>query len=356
MEANTEVRRRPAYMGNGKPDMPLLKTKAEKAMRTTTDILVMSPDQFKEWKDPPFQRPLCRNAKVQAMVQKVKADGIIPYTLTVGIHAGIKYLLDGQHRREAYFIATKDGLGEVYAEVRYMYFDSMAQMGDEYANLNTALVKQRPDDILRAKEGSSEALQLIRQRCKFVGYDMIRRQEKSPILGMSAFLRCWYGSAAETPSHTAPTAREIADTFLIEDAALCCDFAILAERAWGREPEYKRLWASMNLTLCMWLYRRLIVNPDPTVTKLSKEQFRLCLTALSAAGDHIDWLVDRKMSDRDRGPCYNRIKKVFVSRLRAEGLRNAKLPLPAWAAQGLGGYSCPTSKRPFRPSVRSASR
>lgn len=333
MESTETVVRRRNGNGQVKIDtkLPALRNRAERALRSTTDITCVTPEMFKEWKDPEFQRPLRVNAKVQAMVQRINLDGVIPDTITVGILKNERFLIDGQHRREAYLIASAaEPTREVFAEIRYMYFDSMAEMGRKYVELNSSLVKQRPDDILRGMEGTSRALQLIRNRCKFIGYDMIRRSLTSPILGMSVLLRCWYGSAAETPSQSSVSAMEIADTFREEEAAQCCEFAQLAERAWGREPEYKRLWGAMNLTLCMWLFRRLVLEPTPEVTKLTKDQFRLCLTGLSAAGDYIDWILDRKMNERDRAPCYNRIKKIFSARLRAEGIRSVKLPAPPW--------------------------
>jgi hypothetical protein len=56
----------------------------------------------------------------------------------------------------------------------------MADMGEEFVNLNSQLVTMRPDDIRRGLEGTIEALPTIRRECPFVGYDMIVGSASSP--------------------------------------------------------------------------------------------------------------------------------------------------------------------------------
>jgi hypothetical protein len=310
---------------------PVMKTHAEKMMHQTTSTMLASVDMFKSWKDPDVQRPLRVNSKVKEMTLQIVADKVIPNTITVGILNKVMYLLDGQHRREAYYTAATMGADEVYCEIRYEWFDTMADMGKRYVELNSVLVKQRPDDILRGMEGSNDALHLIRERCPFVGFDHLRVKSTSPILGMSILLRSWYGSAGDIPGTTKPSAMDIAKMLTVPEASQCCDFANLALRAWGKDDEYKRLWASMTMTMCMWLYRRTVISPDPDTTKITKDAFRLCLTTISAQGDFIDWIRDRKLTERDRGPCYNRIVKLFLTSLRSQGHKRPKLPAPLWA-------------------------
>lgn len=306
-------------------------TKPNRATHTSVDTIMVTPDMVRSWENPPFQRPLSVNAKVRALAEQIKADaGVIPGVITIGVMMGMKYKLDGQHRLEAFLIS---GCEEGFCDVRYRHFDSMPDMGEEFVNLNSQLVRLRPDDILRGLEGTNEALHLLRERCGFVGYDMIRRSARSPIVGMSTVLRCWYGSAPETPTTSAPSAAAIARTFLVEDAATLADFLDIAERAWGRDLEYARLWGGLNISLCMWLYRRLVIAPYSSKSpKLSKDQFRAAMTSLSAETGYLDWLVGRQLSDRDRGPAYTRIKGIFSRRLAVELGRKVYLPQPPWAA------------------------
>jgi hypothetical protein len=314
------------------PKLKLVSTGPQKQTHTRVDTLEVSPAKLKSWKSPPFQRPLRVNAKVEALAEQIKLDGgVIPGVLTIGLLGKEEYLLDGQHRREAFYIS---GLQEGYVDVRFREFEDMAGMGEEFVNLNSALVRLRPDDILRGLEGTNEALTTIRKKCPFVGYDMIRRSEKSPIIGMSILLRCWVGSAPETPTSSGSSAAQIARTFTTEDAIKCVEFLSLAEQAWGRDPEYARLWGSLNLALCMWLFRRLVLADNRksgarTVT-LTKEQFRACLASLSAEPNYLEYLVGRQLSERDRSPAYDRIKTIFVRRLHHDTGKRAILPAPPW--------------------------
>lgn len=305
---------------------------AQKATRTTVDTVLISKDIVSSWKNPPFQRPLRVNDKVRALAETIKADGgVLPGVVTLGVMGGAKYLLDGQHRREAFLLS---GCDEGYTDVRTHFFDDMGQMGEEFVALNSQLVRLRPDDILRGLEGSFEPLRLIRAKCRFVGYDMIRRNENAPILSMSLVLRVWRGSASEVPAPhgVATTAANLAKTITEDDADQMIAFLLCCHEAWGRELENARLWGSLNLILCAWLYRRTVITQWSAKTpKLTRELFRKCLMSLSADAHYTDWLVGRHLGERDRSPAYDRLKAVFAARLALEMGQKPKLPAPAWA-------------------------
>jgi len=300
--------------------------KASRQTRTSVDTIIVTPEIVSKWELPPFQRPLRISDKVKAVAEVIKANGgVIPGMITIGILNGKQYILDGQHRREAYLIS---GMPEGYVDVRYSTHESMADMGEEYVELNSSIVRMRPDDILRGLEGSYAALQLLRKRVPFVGYDMIRRSKSSPILGMSVLLRCWYASIPDVPGTAAPSAATIAKSLSVDDAALCAEFITLAKDAWGRDPEYMRLWGGLNLTLCMWLYRRTVLVPDDG-KPMPKDTFKTGLMGLSTDGSFLDWLVGRNMNDHHRGPAFKEIKRLIGRRIAATGKR-VRLPSPQW--------------------------
>lgn len=116
-------------------------------------------------------------------------------------------------------------------------------------------------------------------------------------------------------------------------------FLTICHSAWGRDPEYFRLWGALNLTMCMWLWRRLVVDRDRPGGKryavLSVAEFKQCMMSLSADGDYLSWLPGRNMSDRDRSPCWSRLKAIFVKRLTDiyGDRKKAVLPAPAWASK-----------------------
>lgn len=313
---------------------------APKAVRSMMETLIITADQVNQWRIPPFQRPVRVNAKVLAMAESLKQNGIeITGILTLGKIGKDEtiYVIDGQHRLEAFKISE---MKEIIVDVRVCQFETMAEAADEYVRLNSALVKMRPDDILRGLEASVTALKIIRKNCEFVGYDQIRRGTHGPILSMSAATRCWVSSAYETPAsaNSAGSAADLVRMLDPENAQSLVVFLLTAHSAWGRDIEYARLWSNLNLTLCMWLWRRLVLEKDRTGKRyalLTPTQFKQCLMSLSATSNYVDFLLGRKLGDRDRSPCYARIKSLFVTRLLQEtkNKKFAVLPAPAWASK-----------------------
>lgn len=302
-----------------------------RSIRTTVDTVEISPEIVAAWALPTFQRPLRVNDKVRELAVVVKRDGgVMPGVVTLGYLDGQNYLLDGQHRREAFLLSgCKTGL----VDVRILHFATMAEMGREFVALNSQLVRMRPDDVLRGLEGTIDGLAKIRQACPFVGYDMIRRYERSPVMSMSTLLRCWAGSSTEVPANMSVSARHLALELTDIEAAHLIEFLEQAFRAWGRDPQSYRLWGALNLTLCMWLYRQVVRGQGgPSTTRATAEVFGKCLMSVSANSEYLDWIFGRKMTERDRGPCYRRLRQIFADRIEAEGVRARLLPRPAWAS------------------------
>lgn len=310
-------------------NIQLPKSKEERSTRTTQDCIEVTPDEARGWPLPPFQRPLRVNPKVRELAIKIGADGgIIPGVLTFGVIKGKLFLLDGQHRREAFLMSGK-AVG--YVDTRTCHFETMSEMGVEFVRLNSSLARLKPDDILRGLEDSTAVLRSIRKACPFVGYDNVRRGDNKPVLSMSAVLRSWSMARQDVPSGSTPAAA-IADEMQPDEANNLIGFLLCAMEAWGRDHEYYRLWGAINLTLCMWLFRRTTVEPPSgKVTKLTIQQFRKGLTALSASGDYMDWLVGRILNDVSRAPGYRRITDIMKRKLSQELSRAIMFPAPSWS-------------------------
>lgn len=312
--------------------------RAPVARRTRMDTLILDAKTINGWRIPPFQRPVRINEKVRALAEQIKRDGgVIPGVLTLGVieegrDAGT-YVTDGQHRIESFRLSD---VLEGYADVRIVIHDSMAEMGAEFVELNSQLVRMRPDDVLRGLEESVISLRMIREKCPFVGYGNIRRGESSPILSMSAVLRAWNGSLAETPITGATSAAHIANEISLESTRQLIEFLTVAYSAWGRGQDVSRLWLTLNLMLSMWLWRRLVLDTERRVKRyvvLKPEAFKRCLMSTAASADYNDWLVGRSAGERDRSPCYERLRRIFVKRLSDDGIKNAKFPTVPWAKQ-----------------------
>ena len=303
----------------------------QKQTQTRVDTILVTPEIIKSWIIPPFQRPLRVNAKVLELSETLKADdGVFPGILTIGAIAGKTFLVDGQHRVEAFKISE---LTEGYTDVRYRHYESMAEMAEDFVRLNSQLVRMRPDDILRGLEGTSESLKLIRLQCPFVGYDNIRRGSRAPVISMSMVLRSWFGAGKPTPAVGGISASDMARAVTLDDAAPMIEFLQLAERAWGRDVEYHRLWSILNVCICMWIYRNTVLRAWSSKSpKLSKDIFRKCMLSLSASPEYTEWLTGRNLNDRDRSPCYKKIKGAFVRTLEREFNRKVSFPSPEWTS------------------------
>lgn len=302
------------------------------ATRSRMQHVRITKEIHESWQRPNFQRPLKVNQHVLDYLAKIKANGrTLPGVLTLGLFEGQLYLVDGQHRIEAFKMSE---LPEIWADVRVVEYDSQADMADAWYAMNSQLVPVRPDDKLRAAEESTPALAFIRARCPFVGYENIRRGAYNPILSMSQLLRSWYSANQETPGATSRSVSTILEQLTMDDAVRIVDVLDQFHQAWGRGAESHRLWNALNLTMCMWIYLRCVAAPASKTARsaiLTREQFVRCLMALSADGDYNDWLFGRTAKERDRSPCYGRIKKLFTARLAADTGRKVNMPYPPWA-------------------------
>lgn len=313
---------------------------AERATQTTLDTIEITKKLAASWKSPPFQRELRPTPRVVALAEDIKRQGILSGVLTLGVLDGDVYIVDGQHRLHAFMLS--DAL-VVYADVRTHYFKTMAAMAEEYVQLNNQLVRLRPDDILKGLEQGNVHLQRIRRKCAYVGYDIVRRGTTGPILSMSTLIRVWLGARQEVPAF-GTTAQRGVEQLDESETSMLIDFLGLCFESWRRDPEYAKLWGSLNLMLCAWLYRRVVIS-DPgkgsgRATKMSPDQFRKSLLALSAAPEYMDYLVGRLIGDRDRSPAYSRLKQIFQQRYTEDTKQKLQLPQPNWSTNhgGRGGH------------------
>jgi hypothetical protein len=306
-------------------------TDAEKKTQTTTDTWEFTAATAKTWRSPPFQRPLRVNDKVtQAAAEIKESGGVISGTFTIGVFEGDRWLVDGQHRREAFY---QSGCPMGFVDVRIIHFKTMADMADEFVRVNSRLVNLKPDDIVRGMEASCEPIAKLRKKCSYVGYDNVRRNDRSPVIAMSQLLRCWNGSANDTPRTGGVSAAQLAEQFTMDDCEQLIQFMECAFAAWGRDPQNNRLWSSLNLTLCMWLYRRIHLTAYSAKTqRVDRDLFTKCLMTVSAAEIYVAWLMGRQLSPRDLAPAYNKLKGLFSTRIEKETAKKAYLPAPSWTS------------------------
>jgi hypothetical protein len=328
------------------PDLKIVRpaSTAEKETSTHLDTWVVTPTDVNAWKDPPFQRALRANRKIKELIEYMKKEAeadrfgacIIPGIVTLGVLSTEPkdlYLLDGCHRRSA-FLAS--GVKRGCVDIRMLFCENMGEMGVEYSNLNQPLVRHKPDDILRGFEWLYPSLKLVRDHCRFIGYDNIRQGPNSPTLAMTQAIKVWKGSAKNTPVRESGNSSHIGQLLESDpdDRDRMIEFYSLCFEAWGGDEPYRPMWHELNLILCAWLYRQQVISvdsPKAKVTKLDKDLFRKCLMSLSANTNYIDWVRGRYNRAQDRGPAYRRIKDTFVSRCREEIGKKVTVAQPGWA-------------------------
>jgi len=320
------------------------KVERAKPPKTQMEARLLTTEDFDLWTRPRFQRPLHDGAPkvIEYMESLKRSGGIMTGVLTLGQIPDdpATYVVDGSHRICA---AKMSELPEFYADVRTMQFADFAEMAEEFVRLNQQLVRMRPDDILRGLEENVPMMRVLREYCPMIGYSDVRRNTTtSPVVSMSSLLRCWFGSNNETPTAANQNVIVVARQLDEREIASIQGFMTAAYTAWRNDPENYRLWGALNLTMCMWMYRQLVLRDGAKKGKsltLNLSQFGKCLMSISATQSYVDWLLGRNLSDRDRSPCYSRLKTIFVKRLIEENYACAKKPMfpaPEWHRGGGG--------------------
>lgn len=317
------------------PGISELPRSAPRGVRSHMDTLELTPKGVRAWKRPPFQRELRINDRVKKLVEDIQRDdGVVPGTITLGRLDGDIYLVDGQHRAEAFLLSE---MQTGYADVRICEFESMADMSEEFVRLNSSLVRMRNDDIIRGLEAVTPELAFIRRKCPFVGYSNVRQGQGGTskiMLSMAVAVRGWFGSNGPIPTN-GPASTDAVKMLNDDAAAKLSKFLNACFEAWGTDRSNYRLWSAVNLVVLMWLYRRAVLGEGldknlRRATTITYEQFGKCLMALSADPKYTEWLVGRSMGERDRGPAYARIKDIFARRLAMDGIKGAKFPQGEW--------------------------
>ena len=300
--------------------------------KTQMETKLLSLEEMESWTLPPFQREEVQTKKVIEFAEGLRENGgmiggVIHLGRLRGDHA--IYLVDGQQRRSACHLS---GRNEFIADVSMKLYDSMIEMAEEFTKLDSRLVPLKPDDLLRACEVTHKSLQQLRINCPFVGYGNIRRQEHSPVLSMSAALKSWFGSGLATPA-LSNQAINLLDQFTDTQCQLLTVFLMAAHTAWGNDRQSARLWQNPNLTMCMYLYRKLTLEPNNRRAAVPAEMFRKCLMSVAANATYYDWLQGRYLHERDRSPCYKRLRSIFADRLTQEyGGKLFRMPSPDWVS------------------------
>jgi hypothetical protein len=125
----------------------MIRTEGQRRPQVMRDTFLITPDIVRSWRTPDCQRPLRDNQRVRDIGQELHANGgVLSGVITLGKLNGKYYVIDGQHRLLAFLLSE---LAEGYVEVRILCFETEAEMGREFVELNSHIAPMKADDILR---------------------------------------------------------------------------------------------------------------------------------------------------------------------------------------------------------------
>jgi hypothetical protein len=303
---------------------------SEPSAGTVMDAKIVSLDEMNSWQRPPFQRDEKLTAKVKDFAAGLKTNGgIVSGLILLGKLRGDEttiYLVDGQQRRLACNTSNEK---QFYIEFCLKYYTSFVDMAEDFKRTNGRLVSFRPDDFLRAYEVTHPQLRLLHESCDFLGYSRGGSNHRGSVLTVSCALKCWFGAMQPSPA-VYGQATELAEHLDEIQRQHMTTFFNTAYSAWESDRCNARLWTNLNLLMCMYLYRKLVL--EPRGNPLPKDMFRKCLLSVAANAGYSEWLVGRQQYERDRDPCFKRLKRIFLARLNSEynGKCRIQFPKPEW--------------------------
>jgi hypothetical protein len=334
------------------PGMSVVPAFVPRKERDVMETVFIHPEKLGDWKRPGrIQRPLklneyifqcAREMQLHAAQDPDEAWCEVPGIVTLAKFNGETYLLDGQHRLDG---ALKLAAGQVIvaggvpvkvalARVRTIHIDSWTEMADEFGRINGQLVRTKPEDVLRAASMGNVNLQAIERACPFIGYDRAGENKKQVLLTMPTAVRTWLGSAGVVPAQ-GPTVGELTKYLNKPTTLEVIDFYLACDAAGWQNSVYQRFWGTLNLSINMWLYRRLVLGEHqqrfhggikPMI--LTRAQFVECMRGLTMDADYHEWLSGRTLRERDRVPCYTRLKEISTPILRKMGIE-PRFPMAA---------------------------
>jgi hypothetical protein len=159
---------------------------------------------------------------------------------------------------------------------------------------------------------------------------------------MEDVVRVWFDSEHEVPHHQSSTVNKQlvrqAENLTQAEAVKICEF-LGACRNFTFEANRRNLWKTYNMTLCLWLYRRLVWQEDPSikVSKFSPEAFSTLLSGLVNEG-YCARLVGKSINSRsDRVATYKEMRSRLLETaslvtVNGRSLKRSKLPVVSCVA------------------------
>jgi len=250
------------------------------------EVTVISKAEARRWVVPEeVQRKYRETKKHEGLVEYIEENEEIPDVIMLGTlpNDPTIYIVDGQHR-QVKFLASR--VNEAFARIRWEEYDTMEQIGLAFytANGGKSLLTSA-DDMLRSKHLSSPPLYRLVTECPFIGFDYIRFGDGGPVMSASAAVKSWIASGLDKPrSALGKSVGVLVDNVTDEETEDMIRFYKMCYKVWGKDKENRRMWLNINVALCAWLYRRLVLGQKKIgrLSSLTEEEFEYCLATLAA--------------------------------------------------------------------------
>jgi hypothetical protein len=201
--------------------------------------------------------------------------------------------------------------------------------------MQTSICRSTPDHRLQSLEPRCPNLLHFREGCKdIVTYGRVIKG-RGRVLPVSHALRCWASSNEDPPAKNVTNTEILAQGLTALDVQQLSGLLHSLIRVWGDQREYKCLWGPLNLTLCMWLYRRMVIGvpaPAPNVTRLTSGQFEAGVAGLTHSS-YRSALGNKKLRKEgeadEREYIYGQLGNFFMQGLRScRGFQNKVIRCP----------------------------
>ena len=301
-------------------------------------LMILTREEVESWRKPAFQREVSCTHAFYELVEQINERGFIASALTLGVWGGAFYKVDGNHRIMAFLASDRK---EILAPVIIrQYADGgvgFIRMCEDFIEISKHIKTPTADNLLKALEGVERHVKLIRKSCPFIGYAHLWKNSSAPVVNMSRVIRSLIISKQEMPGSgfTGGSAVELAKALTPEETHCLISFMRAAFKAWGRDKEFRPMWNALNLTICLWFFRRMSKGElfCGRGTPISVAHFSQCLLALSLNPRYLT-LISQKgrriHAPETRNPICRELMKTFEQKLDAEGLTDVPLPKPNW--------------------------
>lgn len=310
------------------PNLPPKMLANPQLKKITVDSMVINRElAFETWQvHPDLQREVIDNKKLEEVVAELLVVGAYPEgVIIIGCLNGVLYKVDGNYRMRAF---EKTNLPSIRASVQFIRFESLEEMTESYRRLQGQIKKSTPNDRLKVLANVWPPIRHIAEECRFVTY-IKATKSAGRLVTMATVIQIWAWSKTDPPKpKTGGSLEDLAKGVTQEDAAKVVEFLKVCRSNFG--ADFPPMWKANHLSLCLWLYRRMVWREDAENqrwAKLTSREFGSG-TAVLRNADYVKLITGKNLSrDEDRNILWQEFIREFRKGLAANvGKSDVKVP------------------------------